>query len=849
MLKMIDLFAGIGGIRIAFEQNGVKCVASSEIDECAKATYIRNFKEEPLGDIRKINPDNLPEYDIIAAGFPCQPFSLGGLRRGFEDARGTMFFEVARLIKYNRPKAVFLENVEGIVNHDGRKTITTIENILSELGYNCDWRIMNACEYGVPQNRKRWYCVGFRRDMKIGFEGQEGEFDGIYKFPKKRELTVKVKDIVKNIETDKYNVSKICKRNILNFLSGFEESKRYNEGEVLLANEIRPSRCNFRCDGIAPCLTAKMGTGGNNVPVYVKQMRKLTEKECLSLMGFPDWYEIEENSMQSYKQIGNSVVVSVVSELAMEMVRVLGKRGSFMAKKAGDNGHGFQNEKNIVVSLNGKKYKELDLNMKRFVGYIVVSEGIEITPDTYIYSRLETDNKKKQDLYIIIHGNIYGISVKLGKGNSTHQEKCEDFIEYIVEEFGASKELCDDIRIMLWCDGTTDGSGKISERIDKKTYLLNYSKEIKRIRKFIKEHEKELIKRILFVGRHNSQVDYIYHGTPVDGKWISSDKLIEYQIENPQPLGTALAKVGRMNLQVWNRSLTGNSDKKRGQLQIKYPGIEADLERIMISGTEHIGTFEGNKAEFNLSRVMNQNKKSFLWESIGYKGKNKNLYVVTVSKNVFSKIANKKVKPKTDAYIIELEANEKFLLEREYILTENDINGLDYKIVENTGISIKKRDSTSFTYEKLSLKSFIRLFDGYVDNPYKIFCGLTLYQEDKNIRLNKDIVRNLGFTKEEIEEDMQLHTGIIFPSLIEKEHVKAYRDYCEYILRDVIDNNSNIKEIIFSGKGCFEAPYYVNYLYKNNKMISDVIPDKYSISNGSGRSKGKYTIIFKPIRC
>ena len=323
MLKMIDLFAGIGGIRIAFEQNGVKCVKSSEIDEKARETYIRNFQDEPLGDIMKIEPNELPDYDILAGGFPCQPFSLAGLRKGFEDTRGTLFFEVVRLIKYKNPKAFFLENVEGIVNHDNGKTLSVIEKTLSELGYEFEWRVMNASDYGVPQNRKRWYCVGFRKDLQIGFDERNKKYKKIYKFPEKEELNYKVEDIVKPIQSHDYDVSDTCKKNILSFLPKFQQNKRYNENNLLIANEIRPSRCNFRCDGISPCLTAKMGTGGNNVPVYVEQMRKLTERECLSLMGFPDWYRIDENSMHSYKQIGNSVVVSIISKMAKEIVNVL----------------------------------------------------------------------------------------------------------------------------------------------------------------------------------------------------------------------------------------------------------------------------------------------------------------------------------------------------------------------------------------------------------------------------------------------------------------------------------------------------------------------------------------------
>ena len=321
--RMIDLFAGIGGIRIAFEANGAKCVKSSEIDKYACDTYEKNFHEMPLGDITKIKPEDLTDFDIITAGFPCQPFSLGGLRKGFEDTRGTLFFEVARLIKAKKPKAFFLENVEGIVNHDSGKTISVIENVLHDLDYNFRWRVMNASDYGTPQNRKRWYCVGFRKDLGIGFEGQEGKFKVIYNFPQKCELKFKVKDVIEASVSDSYLVSETCERNINTYVEKFKEGPRYDSTNVLIANEIRPSRCNFRSDGISPCLTAKMGTGGNNVPVYVEKMRKLTERECLRLMGFPDWYQIEPNTMHSYKQIGNSVVVTIISELAKEMIRVM----------------------------------------------------------------------------------------------------------------------------------------------------------------------------------------------------------------------------------------------------------------------------------------------------------------------------------------------------------------------------------------------------------------------------------------------------------------------------------------------------------------------------------------------
>lgn len=325
--RMIDLFSGIGGIRIAFEENGAECVCSSEIDKYACKTYYENFHDMPLGDVSKIGRKDLPEYDILAGGFPCQPFSLGGLRKGFEDARGTLFFEVARLLDECKPKAFLLENVQGLVNHDKGKTLQTIENILTNLNYNFRWKIMNAKDYGIPQNRSRWYCIGFRKDLQVQFcddkKPSDSKDDNTFYFPQKEDLKVTMVDIIETKTDDCYSVSDIAKNNIAKYQPLYQDS--HISEYPLIAYEVRASRCSFRNDGISPCLTAKMGTGGNNVPIVVSQGRKLTERECLRIMGFPEWYKIAKNSSHSYKQLGNSVVVPVVSKLAKEIINVLSK--------------------------------------------------------------------------------------------------------------------------------------------------------------------------------------------------------------------------------------------------------------------------------------------------------------------------------------------------------------------------------------------------------------------------------------------------------------------------------------------------------------------------------------------
>jgi DNA (cytosine-5)-methyltransferase 1 len=321
-MKFIDLFCGIGGFRIAFESVGGKCVFSSDIDKYACETYRLNFGEYPLGDITTLNENEIPNFDILCAGFPCQPFSIGGLRKGFSDTRGTLFFDIERIIRAKRPKAFILENVKGLLNHDKGKTLNVIINKLGNrvnfndnqnkshdcLNYDIHYQVINSREFGVPQNRERIYIIGF--DKKINF-----------KFPK----IIKHKKLTEIIDysLDNNTLSEILAKNIKTHL---EQHKKYSEIknlDYLLGYEVRKSRCTFRFDNLSPTLTAKMGTGGNNVPILINQKRKLSTEECLKIQGFPSKFKIKSNYSQSYKQIGNSVSVPVVKELAKEIVRFI----------------------------------------------------------------------------------------------------------------------------------------------------------------------------------------------------------------------------------------------------------------------------------------------------------------------------------------------------------------------------------------------------------------------------------------------------------------------------------------------------------------------------------------------
>ena len=308
--SFIDLFSGIGGFRLAFESIGGKCVFSSDIDKWANETYFMNFGEYPYGDITKIPENQIPNHDILCAGFPCQPFSIGGYRKGFCDTRGTLFFEIERILKAKKPKAFLLENVKGLTNHDKGNTFKVIKQSLTNMGYSIFYQVLNSKDYGIPQNRERIYIVGFKENVET------------FTFPQPSEKKANINDLLEKDVKD-HELSEKASIHLKKHFEDYINKKEVNDEYPIFATEIRPSRCSIRNDGNSPCLTAKMGTGGNNVPVLVKENRKLTVRECLRLQGFPEDYKIKDNYSQSYKQIGNSVTVPVVTLIAEEMVKYI----------------------------------------------------------------------------------------------------------------------------------------------------------------------------------------------------------------------------------------------------------------------------------------------------------------------------------------------------------------------------------------------------------------------------------------------------------------------------------------------------------------------------------------------
>lgn len=323
--KFIDLFAGIGGFRMALQNIGGKCVFTSEWDKYSKQTYEANFGEIPFGDITKDSTKNfVPDnFDVLCAGFPCQAFSIAGKRGGFEDTRGTLFFDVAEIIKKRKPKAIFLENVKGLRNHDQGRTLKTILNTLREdLGYYVpEPQIMNAKEFGVPQNRERIFIVGFRKDLEIDS----------FEYPKPISKKPVLNDILEDKEVSvKYYLSKQYYKTLKDHRAR-HESKGNGFGYEIIPNtgtanavvcggmgRERNLIYDHRLTNFIPVTKIKGGVNRDGV-------RKMTPREWARLQGFPDNFEIVVSDAQAYKQFGNSVAVPAIQATAKAILNKLGQ--------------------------------------------------------------------------------------------------------------------------------------------------------------------------------------------------------------------------------------------------------------------------------------------------------------------------------------------------------------------------------------------------------------------------------------------------------------------------------------------------------------------------------------------
>lgn len=347
--KFIDLFAGIGGIRLPFQQHGGECVFTSEIDKHAQKTYFANYGEYPQGDITQIRASDIPDHDILLAGFPCQAFSQAGLKQGFNDTRGTMFFEIQRILAEKRPKMFLLENVKTLRTHDKGKTFQTIQDILTgkhqeiipddlpmseearkalgqKLNYWIDFKVLRAGDFGIPQNRERIFIVGFNKDYFSNLT--DNDFEEIFSFPTPTNEPTRVGDILEDIPVEDTNYT------ISDNLWNGHQKRRLAHGQK--GNGF--GYCLFNADSpYTNTISARYYKDGSEALIdqshLGKNPRMLTPRECARLQGFPEDFIVDSVSKaQAYKQFGNSVCVKVIDEIAKKMILALNKANLLQAQ-------------------------------------------------------------------------------------------------------------------------------------------------------------------------------------------------------------------------------------------------------------------------------------------------------------------------------------------------------------------------------------------------------------------------------------------------------------------------------------------------------------------------------------
>jgi len=328
----IDLFAGIGGFHIALSSFGASCVFASEWDKYAADTYEANFNKRPFGDITQINEIDIPKHDILCAGFPCQSFSISGKQKGFDDIRGSLFFDIARIINFHKPRVIFLENVKNLVNHDEGRTLKVIIETLEKLDYKVFTKTLNSSHFGLPQNRERIYIVAFSKVID----------SNDFSFPNPTNEPISVENIleenpvdVKFIERDDIEIYK--NYTFQDTLFGRTEiNKPLQIGKV---NKGGQGERIYDIRGHAITLSAHGGGIGAKTGLYYinGKIRRLTPRECARVQGFDEDFKINKNNSQAYKQFGNSVSINVLQRIMMEVQKILLKNEQRTIKRFADS--------------------------------------------------------------------------------------------------------------------------------------------------------------------------------------------------------------------------------------------------------------------------------------------------------------------------------------------------------------------------------------------------------------------------------------------------------------------------------------------------------------------------------
>lgn len=567
-----------------------------------------------------------------------------------------------------------------------------------------------------------------------------------------------------------------------------------------------------------------------------------------NLTGKPE-LENRRNSIQ-VKWGACKTYVQKINELNMKKMKEqneFNNSESSISRTAGDNHQGFENQDNIISMLNNSRMAELPFALKNLV--------IEIYPNIaaseVISATKISGNDVKPRIVISVNGEVKNLTVFMGSGNSVHQEKLDKFLEYCREELSISEDEEIALLTIMYGDGSLDGKSDAKDRLKNTEEVKEkYGNQVDIAQDFFNRHKRELVERFLIYGKggkaKNIKADYIYYGTDTTGRTLAYPTVIEYIVKEDNS-ESALLSLGALTVQPWNRNPEAkpNLEDRRNSIQIKWGGMKQDMAAIYNEINDgNKGTADGDWEEYELVSKLNRDKRvnNRIWSILCDKLDLMNLedvYAIRVSNMVYSKLSERVVLPKADVYLVKGKINHQVLLNNNYWLDEDAIEGLKVAPIENSGISCKRPNSSNFTYAKFTIKSFVTLFA----NPC-LGAGVSLFVTQKDIDLNEQVTTAWGISAKEL---LDYYSDVIKgeKQVNDIETAKVIKKEAISKITKIIKENSDIAGAIFYGKGLFEEPYTANFLYAGGNIGVTYVPE-FSITTGSGRHRGIYTIVIKP---
>ena len=517
----------------------------------------------------------------------------------------------------------------------------------------------------------------------------------------------------------------------------------------------------------------------------------------------------------------------------------------------GDNSHGFSNAREIAEGMDGCRVMNLRGALLGLIN--TVFPGAALTDIV----RCSVINAAKPDLRITIGERSANVSIFVGSGNSVHQENFVEFLAFCRESLGMTAAEESALRFIYYGDGTVGGTGNVADRLpDSRTIKQRYPLQTSVAQAFFDKHRRELASRFLVTGKSldKPNAEYVFHGNVQNGIAISYNAVLDY-IERYEGTGSGLLSIGPLSFQIWNRNLSGDAGKeyKRESLQIKWSSMPLGIAEAcaMQKANQERSRIDGINAEYELVSLLNRNrtKTNPLWSifSDSFGVPSEDVYAIRVSQQVYSDFLGQTIYPKSDVYLCRANIPEEVMHANGYALDEDLVKefGIDVIPLPGSGISCKIASSTKFTYSKIGVANFVKIFGDAM-----MGAGASLFVRDKDIKLNSEVLKAWNVCECDFVSEYLPAVGIEggFSSIHDLDVVAwhAVKRHSIHKIEESIRNNDVIANMIFLGKGLYDDPYCASYIFSGGKLDVNRAPETFTVTTGSGRHKGKFTIVIKP---